>query len=85
MIHIEFYTKEHCPLCDDAMALLEMLQKDYPCTIDMRDIYSNEEWLEKFHLSIPVVNIDGVELDCQHISFETLEEALQKASENQKA
>lgn len=85
MLHINFYTKENCPLCDQALALVEMLQNDYPCTIEMRDIYSNDEWLEKYQLSIPVVNIDGLEMDCEQISFETLEAALQKANGNQKS
>ncbi|WP_404454183.1 glutaredoxin family protein [Virgibacillus necropolis] len=85
MIHINFYTKENCSLCDEALALVEMLQHDYPCTLEMRDIYSNDNWLEAYHLSIPVVNIDGIELNCEEISFETLEAAFKEAHRKHKA
>lgn len=84
MVHINFYTKEHCPLCDDALALVEVLQNDYSFTIEIRDIYSSDEWLEKYQLSIPIVSIDGTELDCTQISFKTLVKALEIANKNQK-
>lgn len=84
MININFYTKEHCPLCDDALALIEILQHDYSFSIEMRDIYSNDEWLEQYQLSIPVVSIGDMELDCTQISLETVEAALQIADKNQK-
>lgn len=28
-----------------------------------RDIYKNDEWLEKYHLAIPVVEMDGEEVE----------------------
>lgn len=79
MIHINFYTKNHCPLCDEALALLEMLKSDYPYTLEMRDIYTDDNWLEKYQFSIPVVSIDGKELDCEEISLESLEDTLREA------
>lgn len=85
MIHINFYTKQNCPLCDEGLALVEMLQHDFSCTLEMRDIYTNDDWLEKYHLSIPVVSIDGNELDCEELSFDSLEATLKEAQQKHKA
>ncbi|MFZ3579323.1 glutaredoxin family protein [Virgibacillus sp. DJP39] len=85
MLRIIFYSKERCSLCDEALALLELLRNEFPSTLEIRDIYSNDEWLEKYHFSIPVINIDGVELDCEEISYETLEATLKEANDKRKA
>lgn len=76
---IIFYTKESCSLCDDARVLLELLKHDYPFTLEERDIYRKDEWLEMYQLMIPVVQINDTILDCEQISYETLEKALKKA------
>ncbi|ASN04764.1 glutaredoxin family protein [Virgibacillus necropolis] len=85
MIHITFYTKAKCSLCDEALSLVELLINDYSCTLEIRDIYSNEEWLEKYHLSIPVISVDGIELNCEQISFESLDATFREAQKKHKA
>ncbi|MHA6251806.1 glutaredoxin family protein [Oceanobacillus sp. CAU 1775] len=77
-MHIIFYTKEICSLCDDAEALLSAFSSDYPHTIEKRDIYSNEEWLEKYQLLIPVIEINGEQLNCEEISYDAIEDFLKK-------
>ncbi|GGK03479.1 hypothetical protein GCM10007063_27110 [Lentibacillus kapialis] len=81
MQHIIFYTKENCPLCDEALAMLELLQHEYSFGIEQRDIYTNDEWLERYQLLIPVIHIGTVTLDCEQISYEALEHALRKAGD----
>lgn len=78
MLNVIFYTKKNCPLCDNAHAQLELLQRDMPFQIEERDIYTNDQWLEKYQLLIPFVKINDTELNCEQISFESLEEALRK-------
>ncbi|QKY69880.1 glutaredoxin family protein [Lentibacillus sp. CBA3610] len=80
MRHIIFYTKENCSLCDDALATLELLRHDYPFEIEKRDIHTKDEWLEKYQLQIPVVQINDTTLNCEQISYDALEQALRKAS-----
>lgn len=80
-MNIIFYTKEMCSLCDDAEALLSSLAIDYPHTIEKRDIYSREEWLLKYQLEIPVLEINGEQINCNEISFDTVEAFLKKHSE----
>lgn len=79
MQNVIFYTKENCSLCDDARTLLDLLKNDYSFQLEERDIYTNDEWLEAYQLMIPVVKISNITLDCEEISYETLETALKES------
>lgn len=63
MKEIILYTKEKCPLCDDAKHLLEVVLQDYNVQIREKDIYEDDHLLEKYQLMIPVVEVDGEEVD----------------------
>jgi len=78
MLQVYIYTKTHCPLCEDAKALLLLLQQDYPFDLEERDIYTNDAWLEAYQISIPVVEMNGKQLDATEISYGTLERALKE-------
>ncbi|MBP1969438.1 glutaredoxin [Virgibacillus natechei] len=78
MTNVIYYMKENCSLCDDAHALLTMLQHDYKFTIEPRDIYTNDAWLEEYQLLIPYVIINETELDGEQINIDTLEQALKE-------
>lgn len=52
---IVVYSKENCCLCDEAKAILRELQVEW----EEVDIYKNEQWLERYQLMIPVIEIDG--------------------------
>jgi len=73
-----FYTKENCPLCDQALTLLSTFQQDYAFEIECRDIHSNDEWLEKYQLIIPVIDINGDKLNCEQMNFPHIEAILKK-------
>ncbi|SDQ26609.1 Glutaredoxin [Virgibacillus subterraneus] len=79
MQNVIFYTKENCSLCDDARSLLDLLNYDYPFQLEERDIYSKDEWLEKYQLMIPVVKVNDTTLDCEEISYEELERVLKES------
>lgn len=57
-IRVILYTKENCPLCDDALHLLERLREERPLSIELKDIYKNDKLLEKYQLRIPVIEIN---------------------------
>ncbi|MFD1038822.1 glutaredoxin family protein [Virgibacillus byunsanensis] len=82
MLHVIFYTKEVCSLCDDAKALLLMLENDYPFQLEERDIYTNDEWLEKYQILIPFVEVNGNTLNCEELNIDSLEELLRDASQS---
>ena len=78
MLKVIFYTKENCSLCDDAAALLSMFQHDYFFEIEERDIYTKDEWLEKYQLLIPYVKINDTTLNCEQFNMDNLEQALKE-------
>lgn len=52
---IVLYSKENCCLCDEEKDILRELQVEW----EEVDIYKNEQWLERYQLMIPVIEIDG--------------------------
>lgn len=70
------YTKEKCPLCDEAYYLLQDLQEEVDFTFKTEDIYRDEELLEKFMVMIPVVEIDGEVVEYGRLSKISLRKRL---------
>ena len=75
---INFYTKVDCLLCKEALALLETLKHLYSFEINICDIHDNDEWLEKYFLLIPVIDINGTILIGDDIEFSRLEQVIQE-------
>ncbi|HLQ71266.1 MAG TPA: glutaredoxin family protein [Bacillota bacterium] len=75
---VHFYMKENCALCDDIKAQLWLLQQYYDFEIEERDIYTCDEWLMEYQLSIPVVELNGNQLDCESASYQTIEKLLKE-------
>lgn len=78
-MEITFYTRDQCPLCQDAKLVLLELKKEYPAlTIDERNIEEKDEWTEKYGLMIPVVEINGELIQYGIIDPFTIEERFKK-------
>lgn len=60
---VNFYTKEGCPLCEKGLAIMKDIQQEYSFQMEEVDIYQNDELLEKYQIMIPVVEINGKEVD----------------------
>lgn len=60
----------------DAKIILDLLQSVYPLEIDEIDIYQDEALLEKYHLIIPVVEMDNEIIDSGIVSYEKLDNYL---------
>ncbi|WP_408011754.1 glutaredoxin family protein [Pseudalkalibacillus sp. A8] len=73
---VYFYTKTNCPLCDKALLILEELQEELGFTIEERDIYQNDEWLEAYGVMIPVVQVNGEDLQYGIIDGNSLRKRL---------
>ncbi|SER80362.1 Glutaredoxin-like domain [Gracilibacillus ureilyticus] len=73
---VKLYGKENCSLCMDAKIILDLLQSVYPLEIDEIDIYQDEALLEKYHLIIPVVEMDNEIIDSGIVSYEKLDNYL---------
>ncbi|MFK3960515.1 MULTISPECIES: glutaredoxin family protein [Bacillales] len=70
------YSKETCPLCDEAYELLLELQEEEMFSLQIVDIYKDEALLEKFMLMIPVVEIDEEVVDYGRISKKSIRKRL---------
>ncbi len=78
MQHVILYTKETCTLCDEAELLLSLFMETHPFELEKRDIYTNDEWLAKFQLEIPVIEMNGKQLYGEGISYESIEKLFLK-------
>lgn len=79
MVTLYFYTKKDCPLCEEGLVLLKHLQSAYSFQIEERDIYTRDEWLEKYQIRIPVVEDEqGTVLDEGILSIIHLQEYFMK-------
>lgn len=62
-MEVILYTKEECGLCQKAKKLLQELKREYVFDLKEINIYEDEKLLEKYHLMIPVVEIEGEEVE----------------------
>ncbi|MCM3602498.1 glutaredoxin family protein [Robertmurraya korlensis] len=75
---IEFYTRKRCPLCEKGKAILTELQESLRFEIIEKDIDTNDEWNEQYGLMIPVVVLDGEEVQYGQLDKMFINEALTK-------
>lgn len=78
MQKVIFYMRKPCPLCDDVKTWLLMLQQEYAFEIEERNIDTNDIWLEKYQLLIPVVTINDVMLHANQLNVLSLERVLKQ-------
>ncbi|TCP24859.1 glutaredoxin [Scopulibacillus darangshiensis] len=71
---IILYTKRDCPLCEEGKAVLAILCNESGETFREVDIYTNDTFLEKYQLMIPVVAVDGKDVAWGRLSFASLVE-----------
>lgn len=75
---LTMFTKEVCPLCDEAKAVLQ----NYKSRFGLEEVditqKGNEMWFEKYQYEIPVFYLDGSFLMKHRVNEELLEERLQK-------
>ncbi|HET7578698.1 MAG TPA: glutaredoxin family protein [Bacillales bacterium] len=75
-VTVDFYTKKNCPLCEDALELLNELAREMEIEVKPFDIYEDDQLLEAYQLKIPVIAVDGHELGYGKFSREPLRKKL---------
>ncbi|WP_080844076.1 glutaredoxin family protein [Cytobacillus gottheilii] len=73
---LTLYTRNKCPLCDKAKQIILELKDELTFQYTEYDIDESDELTERYGLMIPVVYVDGVEVQYGQIDRMTLEEAL---------
>jgi glutaredoxin len=75
---IVLYTRPGCHLCEAARELVEKVSADLREPYVERDITLDPELLSSYVESIPVVEVDGVQVDFWRVSEERLRAALSR-------
>ena len=73
---VVLYSKDECCLCANAKVLLRELQKEFSFQVEEVDIYKDDALLEKYQIMIPVVEIDGKEVQCGIIQKDVIRKRL---------
>lgn len=80
---LRLISKEVCPLCDEALELLESLQNTVPHDLTVEKIDHSKELHEQFWDQVPVLFIDGRKQFFGKISKVSLTRALRIAAKRQ--
>lgn len=75
---LTFYTRKKCPLCDKAKAVIIEIQEEIDFELIEKDIDESDELTEKYGLMIPVVEIDGEEVEYGHVNKFVISNRLQE-------
>ena len=73
---VTFYSRPDCPLCEEGLLTLKLVQEDVPFDIKVRNIEEDDELHEKYMLMIPVVEEQGRMVQYGRLDYVTLLEAL---------
>lgn len=71
-MHITFYTKPGCSLCDEAEQMMRLVSEDYPLTWTSVNIEEDDSKHEQYMLMIPVVEQEGRVLCYGNIGYADL-------------
>ncbi len=77
-IQVTMYSKDNCSLCTKAKQVIEELSEEFPLDLNEVDIYKDDELLEKYQIMIPVIEIDGNEVEYGIIHKEVIQEYLNR-------
>jgi glutaredoxin len=75
---IKLYTRNRCPLCDKAKVILLGLQDQYKFSIEEVDIERDDHLTEMYGLMIPVIELDGEEIQYGQIDKHLISKRLQE-------
>ncbi len=75
---VKLYTRKNCPLCVKGKAVLVNLKSEFDFVLEEVDIYNDDRLTEEYGLMIPVVEIDGEEVQFGQIDRQTISHFLQK-------
>ena len=75
---LSLYTRNRCPLCDKAKKIIIELAEEWDFQYVEYDIAESDDLTEKYGLMIPVVDIDGEEIQYGQIDKRTIMQGLMR-------
>jgi glutaredoxin len=79
---VKLYMRQRCHLCEEAKGLLEDLQQRWEFDIVDVDIDQDDRFVEKYGIMIPVIELDGEEVQAGIIHKKSIVEALTRKNVN---
>jgi glutaredoxin len=79
---VKLYMRQRCHLCEEAKGLLEDLQQRWEFDIVDVDIDQDDRLVEKYGIMIPVIELDGEEVQAGIIHKKSIVEALTRKNVN---
>ncbi|MCP3031364.1 glutaredoxin family protein [Halobacillus sp. A1] len=76
MNKIIIYRKDNCGLCEEVEVLVDLLKMDSEIEFEKVDIMGNILLERKYLLEIPVLVVNGYELDYRRINLDSIRERL---------
>ena len=73
---VTLFTRRGCHLCEKAKEVIDDLQTKIDFTYEECDIEMKDEWTENYGLMIPVVLVNGKEIQYGQINEKALRKAL---------
>jgi glutaredoxin len=73
--NVKLYSRPRCHLCETAREILEDLQQNFNFTIEEINIDLDDNLVEKYGIMIPVVELDGEELQYGIVNKKFISEA----------
>ena len=61
VLDVTLYTREGCHLCDCAFECLQSALRGISHSLNVLDIDTNPEWIERYNECVPVIVINGKE------------------------
>lgn len=72
---VKLYSRPRCHLCETAREILEDLQTNFNFTIEEINIDLDDDLVEKYGIMIPVVELDGEEIQYGIVNKKFISEA----------
>lgn len=72
---VKLYSRPRCHLCETAREILEDLQKNFNFSIEEINIDLDDALVEKYGIMIPVVELDGEEIQYGIVNKKFIREA----------
>ena len=75
---LKLYSKPGCHLCDEMKLVIERVRTRVPLTLDVVDISTDQQLMDRYGLEIPVLMVEGKKAAKYRVTEKELEERLRR-------
>lgn len=79
MVHFTLYTRSYCHLCDDMLEALQSLSSEFPFSVELIDVDSDDDLRAQFDELVPVLFGRREEADSSQLCHYFFDEAKVRA------